>query len=131
MPALTIRRMPPRHRPHFKPQRQPTFLRAWREHRGMNQERFVEALDELTGYTLSISQLSRIETGKQEWSQDFLEAAATILQCDIPDLLRIDPKATNRRYSILDGLTERQIKRVARIVEAVREEDDEERGTGS
>lgn len=40
---------------------------------------------------MSGAQLSRVETGVQGYTQDFLEAAAEALQTDIPSLLMRDP----------------------------------------
>jgi transcriptional regulator with XRE-family HTH domain len=123
--------MPARSLPNLKTQRQPTHLKAWRKHRDLSQAKFIEKLAELTGYDISEGQLSRIERGEQPYNQDFMEAAAIVLRCDIADILRIDPTRAQVRYDILDGLDEKQLKRVARIVKAVKDEDDEDRDTGT
>lgn len=65
--------------------RRPIFVRQWREFRGLSQETLADRLD------MSAAQLSRIETGKQPYTQDFLEAAAEALMADVPTLLLRDP----------------------------------------
>lgn len=65
--------------------RQPTFVRQWRDYRGLSQEQLADRLD------MSAAQLSRIETGKQPYTQDFLEVAADALRTDVPSLLMRDP----------------------------------------
>jgi transcriptional regulator with XRE-family HTH domain len=40
---------------------------------------------------MSTAQLSRIESGKQPYTQDFLEAAADALRTDVASLLMRDP----------------------------------------
>lgn len=66
-------------------QRGPTFLRQWREHRGLNQE---EAADRLE---IDRTTLSKIERAVLPYNQDFLERAAVIYGCDVADILEIDP----------------------------------------
>lgn len=123
--------MPPRARPNFKSQRRPTFIRAWRKHRDdMSQEKFVERLLIETEYEMSTGQLSRIERGEQPYSQDFLEAAATVLRCAPEDLIMRDPTRNGAPWSILDGLNDDQMRQVTRFVRAIRDEDDDVRKAG-
>lgn len=77
------------------------FIRQWREHRGLSQEALADRLD------MSSAQLSRIESGKQGYTQDFLEACADALRTDVPSLLmrnpeRDDPSDPNSIWSIWD-----------------------------
>lgn len=69
----------------FQKARRPIFVRQWREHRELSQEALADRLH------MSAAQLSRIETGKQPYTQDFLEAAADALRTDVPSLLMRNP----------------------------------------
>lgn len=75
----------PRRIGHQKTGRRPVFVRQWREYRGLSQEALADRLD------MSAAQLSRIESAKQPYTQDFLEACADALQTDVPSLLMRDP----------------------------------------
>lgn len=74
------------------------YLREWREHRGLSQERLAEAI----GTTAAT--ISRIENRKQNWDQEFLKSAATALQCTPADLLNRDPSDSEAIWSIWDQL---------------------------
>lgn len=95
--------MPRKPRAHPKPARKPTFIRAWRKHRDMTQAQVTESLMLLHGIELSEAQLSRIETGKQPYAQDLLEALADVLQTGPDSLIMRDPNNT-RFWSIYDTL---------------------------
>ncbi|RMF02469.1 MAG: XRE family transcriptional regulator [Alphaproteobacteria bacterium] len=75
--------MPPvkKHKPH----RSRTYLRAWRQYRHLTQEQAAGRIgcDRTT--------LSRIESGKVPYNQDFLEAAALAYNCEVWELLMSDP----------------------------------------
>ena len=75
----------PRRVQHQRSARRPVFVKQWREYRELSQEALASRLD------MSAAQLSRIETGKQGYTQDFLEAAAHALRTDVPSLLMRDP----------------------------------------
>jgi transcriptional regulator with XRE-family HTH domain len=75
----------PRRIGYQKAGRRPIFVRQWREFRGLSQEQLADRLD------MSAAQLSRIESGKQPYTQDFLEAAAHALRTDVASLLMRDP----------------------------------------
>jgi transcriptional regulator with XRE-family HTH domain len=57
------------------------FLRAWRKKANKTLEQVAEQLH------MSHSQLSRIETYKQPYNQELLEALADLYMCDVVDLL--------------------------------------------
>lgn len=66
-------------------QRKPTFLRAWRKHRGMTQDRAAEYIE------IDRTTLGRIERGVLPFNQDQLEGLADLYNCTTADLLRTDP----------------------------------------
>ena len=60
--------------------RQPHFLRAWRQSRGLTLRELAAAVNKLRGAQIvTAAQLSRVETGEREYRQDLLEAIAEAL----------------------------------------------------
>lgn len=101
--------MPRKARPHPKPTRRPTFIKAWRKFRDMTQAQVLDQLMTLHEYDLSAAQLSRIERGDQPYSQDLLEMLADVLRTEPASLIMRDP--TRREFwTIYDtlGPVERQ-----------------------
>lgn len=97
-----------------------TFIRAWREYRGLSQDRLVERMREyVEGF--SKSTLSRIENGKQAYTQDVLEALAECLQCNPADLIMRTPDSG--LWTIIDtlrSLPQAQQDTVAAMIEGLR-----------
>ena len=63
------------------------FIREWRKFRGLTQEQLASRLE------VDRTTISKIESGKQEYSQGFLEATAYALRCEPADLIMRDPLA--------------------------------------
>lgn len=76
--------------------RRKTFIRAWREARNLTQEQLADRL--LT----TKANISRVETGTQGYTQDFLEACAEALGTDVASLLMRDPTHPEAIWSIWD-----------------------------
>ena len=96
--------MPRLARPHPKPARRPTFIRSWRKHRLLTLGKLAERLKTELEMEISQGQLSRIERGEAPYSQDVLEAVASVLRCEPADLLMRDPTQSDGLWSLLDGL---------------------------
>lgn len=79
-----------------------TFIRQWREFRGLSQEK----LGELIGTTGT--SISRIENGEQPYTQDTLEAIARVLKTDVESLLRRDPTHPETIWPLWDIANEAQ-----------------------
>jgi transcriptional regulator with XRE-family HTH domain len=113
--------MAPRARLPRKTERQPTFIRAWRKYRDdMSQSKLVERLELEAGYSLSVAQLSRIESGKQAYTQDLLEALAVVLRCSPGDLIMRDPMTPDAPWSIWDSLGPVQQRQAIEIMETLK-----------
>jgi hypothetical protein len=65
--------------------RQPHFVRAWREYRGLTGQQLADLLD------TTKANISRIENLRQGYTQDFLEACAKVLRTTPAALTAIDP----------------------------------------
>jgi transcriptional regulator with XRE-family HTH domain len=79
-------------------QRNRTFFREWREHRGLKQYEAAERLE------VEPSTLSRIESGESPYDQDMLERMALAYRCDPADLLAIDPQRYDSLQAIFSAL---------------------------
>jgi transcriptional regulator with XRE-family HTH domain len=73
-----------------------TFLRQWREHRGLTQE----VLAERVGVTHAT--ISRLERGLQPYGQDLFERLAKVLQTDAASLLAREPNDPEGIWSVWD-----------------------------
>lgn len=100
-----------------KPKRQlsRTFLREWREYRGLTQEQASERLN------VSRTLLSKIERAKSPYTQGFMEAAAEAYGCDVADLIMRDPSSPIWSiYDTLKSLPRDQQEQVDAIVKTFR-----------
>jgi len=98
--------------------RRPIFIRQWREHRELSQEALADRLD------MSAAQLSRIESGKQGYTQDFLEACADALRTYVPSLLmrnpsKDDPSDPNSIWSLWDHAKPAQRRLIVDLAKSV------------
>ncbi len=91
-------------RPHPKPARRPTFIRACRKHRGLTLAQLGDRLSVEIEVDISEGQLSRIERGETPYSQDILEALAQVMRCEPADLIMRDPTQTDAIWSLIDTL---------------------------
>lgn len=74
------------------------FLREWRKHRQLTQERLADRLG------VSKQHISDLERGRRQYNQALLEAAAEALTCDPADLIMRDPGAPEAIWSIWDQI---------------------------
>jgi transcriptional regulator with XRE-family HTH domain len=93
--------------------RKRTFLRQWREYRNLTLEKAAERFD------MSAAQLSRIETGKSPYTQDFLELAAYAYQTDAASLLMRDPADPDAVWSLWETAKPSQRRMIIDIAKTV------------
>ncbi len=93
--------------------RKPTFIAAWRDHRGLTQQQLADRLGS------SKASISRIENGEQPYTQDFLEAAAEALRTDPASLLMRNPKSKEAIWSIWENAKEGERKMIVEIARTV------------
>jgi len=94
--------------------KRPHYIREWRKHRGLTQDQLAERIGMDKGY------LSKIETGKRRYDQPFLEAAATVLQCEPADLIIRDPSDPDGIWSIWDSLRPVERQQVVEIAKTLK-----------
>lgn len=93
--------------------RRPTYIRAWREHRGFTQERLAERV------SLTAATLSRVENGKLPYSQPMLEALAEALGCEPADLLARPPGKDFGLQSVISTMTDEQKRKSLALIQAL------------
>lgn len=96
-----------------------TFIRQWRDHRGLTLEQLADRVGgDLGGFTHA--SLSRIERGLQPYSQALLEAIADALMTDVPSLLTRDPEDPEGIWSIWDQAKPGERKMIVELAKTVR-----------
>jgi transcriptional regulator with XRE-family HTH domain len=95
-------------------QRRRTFLRQWRESKNLTLEAAASQ------FQMSAAQLSRIETGKAPYTQDFLELAAEAYGTEPASLLIRDPGRKDALWSIWDQAKPAERERIAEIFEIIK-----------
>lgn len=92
------------------------YIREWRLHRALTQEQLAGRLD------TSKTTISRIEAGKQPYTQDVLEALAEALGCGPADLLMRDPTRPSAPWDLADTvrqMTPEDQQRAAAVIMAL------------
>lgn len=87
-----------------------TFVKEWREFRGLSLRRLADRLVDPTTFDpiITAQSLSRIERGLQPYSQPVLEALAAALECSPGDLLDRDPNQTQAIWALWGKFNEAQ-----------------------
>lgn len=111
--------MPRQARPHPKPARRPTYIKAWRKHRDLTLEKLAERLKVELEIEISQGQLSRIERGETPYNQDILEALAAAMRCEPADLIMRDPAKADALWTLLDGLKPVQREQAIAVIQAL------------
>jgi transcriptional regulator with XRE-family HTH domain len=96
--------------------RNKTYLREWRKHRGKTLVAVAEHLH------MSHSQLSRIETGRQPYNQELLEALADLYMCDVVDLIIRDPSDPEAIYTLWERAKPGDRQRIVAVADALLKE---------
>lgn len=91
------------------------YLREWRKKKGLTQEQVVGrlAIHEDPNMPSTNASLSRLENGKQPYSQRVLEALADIYECDAWELIGRDP---TKAGLVVDMVRHLDAKRQAQLV---------------
>lgn len=97
------------------------YLAKWRKFRGLTQMQVLDRLavmeDDLLPKTGA--SLSRLENGKQPYSQRVLEALAEIYDCEPADLIGRDPDKEGKVIDLVHHMTKRQLDQAIAILEAL------------
>src|SRR5271165_4506151 len=97
--------------------REPNFLRAWREYRGLNQAKLAEAVD-TTGAVISL-----LEAGERGLSDKWLRRLAPVLGTTPGHLLDMDPHdVDNDVFEIFNSMSKEMQEQAKSILRALRGE---------
>ena len=102
------------------------YLREWRDHRGLTQGQVVDRLASLDDPLLpqTGASLSRLENGKQPYSERILQALADIYSCEPWELIGRNPTKEGEVVSMFDTvfrqLNDAQKRQALAIIEALR-----------
>ncbi len=103
-------------RTYFKDGKPRHFIKEWRKHRGLTQQRLADRL----GFTHGA--VSQLERGLVGYTQPTLEALADALQCEPADLLWRDPDSEfGAILAEVSKFPPEQHKRIVAILKAFRE----------
>ena len=86
------------------------YLKEWRKHRRYTQDQVIDRLVILDDPLLptTAESLSRLENGKQPYSQRIVEALADIYQCEPDHLIGRDPSKDGEVIDLWGRLTDSQ-----------------------
>jgi transcriptional regulator with XRE-family HTH domain len=91
------------------------FFREWREYRGMTQERAAELLN------IDRTSLSRIERGRQIYSEPVIEGMAEAYGCDARDLFTRNPNDPEGLWSVLETFPPEKRPEAIAVLKAMRD----------
>lgn len=89
------------------------YIKKWRKHRGLTQEKLAERIGMARSY------LALIESGKRRYDQTFLERAADALDCSPAELVMRDPSDPDGLWAIYDKLTETERQQAVQLLRAL------------
>lgn len=100
------------------------YFKQWRKHRGLTQEQVIDRLAAMDDPLIpqTTASLSRLENGKQPYTQRSLEALAEVYQCEPDQLLGRDPTKEGEVIDLVAQLTERQRRQALAVIDAIRRE---------
>ena len=97
------------------------YLKEWRKHRHMTQDQVVERLGLFDDPLLpkTGASLSRLENGKQPYSQRIIEALADLYNCEPHQLIGHNPEKEGEVIDLLAVLSESEREQAKRIIAAL------------
>jgi transcriptional regulator with XRE-family HTH domain len=99
--------------PQFRRQYAPTYIRQWREYRGLTLEQLASRLG------TTHASLSRVERGLQPYNQPLLEALANALQTEVASLLMRNPSDPDGIWSIWDQARPAERRQIVEIAKTL------------
>lgn len=91
-----------------------TFIRQWRQHRGLTLEKLADRID------MTPSALSMLERGQSGYTQATLELLADALMTDPASLLMRNPEDEDAIWSVWDNASEGEKRQISEVVKALR-----------
>jgi len=97
------------------------YFKEWRKHRGLTQDQVIDRLVAVDDPALpqTAASLSRIENGKQPYSQRILEALADVYSVEPFELLRSNPEKDGDVVDLLQIMDERKREQAKAVLQAL------------
>ena len=97
------------------------YFKEWRKHRHYTQEQVVMRLESLDDEHIprTAASLSRLENGKQPYTQRIVEALADIYQCEPEHLIGRNPEKAGEVIDLWQRLTDQQRRQALAVIEAL------------
>lgn len=97
------------------------FFREWRRYRNLTQSQLIARLQDwqAEGVPLTEASLSRLENGKQPYTQQTLEALAAVLDTEPASLLMRDPSHPEAIWSIWERASSGERDQIVRVADAL------------
>jgi ribosome-binding protein aMBF1 (putative translation factor) len=92
---------------------QPTYIRQWRNHRGMSLDQLAERVP------MDKSNLSKVERGLLPYNQEMLERLADALRTDVASLLMRNPADGASIWSLWDHASPGERRQIESVVSAL------------
>ena len=100
--------------------RRPHFIQQWRKHRKLSLRQLAERMEKEPGEPLiSHAQISRIEKGENQYTEETLWALAEALDCDVSDLIGVDPSKDGEVIDLMRHLPESKRKDAIAVLKAL------------
>jgi transcriptional regulator with XRE-family HTH domain len=93
--------------------RRKTYFKEWRLDRGLTQQRLADRMN------TTKANISRIESGKQAYTQDYLEACADALNTDPASLIMRDPSDPAAIWSLWEQAKPAQRQQIVRATHKI------------
>lgn len=99
----------------------PNYLRKWRLFRRLTQMQVLDRLTVMEDPNLpkTGASLSRLENGKQPYSQRILEALSDIYDCEPADLIGRDPDKEGKVVDLMARMSQTQLDQAMAVLEAL------------
>lgn len=94
-------------------QRRRIFLKEWRVYRGLTQEQLAERAE------MSPANISHLENGRINYTQEALEHLASALNCEPAHILMVDPTRDDAIWSIWERAEEAERTRIVDVARAL------------
>lgn len=98
-----------------------TYFKQWRTKAGLTQKQVVDrlAMHEDPNMPATDASLSRIESGKQMYTQRILEALADIYGCEPDEIIGRDPTKEGKVIDMVRHLDERRQAQIAAFIQGL------------
>lgn len=102
-----------------------TYLKEWRRKKGLTQDQVIDRLAVLDDPLIptTTASLSRLENGKQPYSQRILEALAEVYDTEPDELIGRDPTKEGKVIDMVRRLDEKRQAQIAAFIRALEDAD--------